>query len=266
VNCSSLNENLLESELFGHVKGAFTGANRDRVGRFEAACGGSIFLDEIGDISPSIQVKLLRVLESKEIERVGDHKPVPVDARIITATNRDIEALTSRGAFRQDLFYRINVVPVRVPPLREHPEDIPLLAQYFIDRIAAHSGKPIAGLSPQALEVMIAYPWPGNVRELRNTIEYSFVLCPDSIIDVCHLPSRIASVQKGLSCPKPSPSDTLRTVLAESAMQTEREILRKALRDSGGNQAEAARLLGVSRVTVWKKMKKHGLSLKKELA
>ena len=266
VNCSSLNENLLESELFGHVKGAFTGANRDRVGRFEAACGGSIFLDEIGDISPSIQVKLLRVLESKEIERVGDHKPVPVDARIITATNRDIEALTSRGDFRQDLFYRINVVPVRVPPLREHPEDIPLLAQYFIDRIAAHSGKPIAGLSPQALEVMIAYPWPGNVRELRNTIEYSFVLCPDSIIDLCHLPSRIASVQKGLSCPKPSPSNTLRTVLAESAMQTEREILRKALRDSGGNQAEAARLLGVSRVTVWKKMKKHGLSLKKELA
>ena len=182
VNCASLNENLLESELFGHVKGAFTGAGRNRMGRFEAASGGSIFLDEIGDISLSMQVKLLRVLESQEIERVGDHQSIPIDVRVISATNKNLEELISGGHFREDLYYRINVVPIHVPPLREHKEDIPILAQTFIDMISRRSGKPIAGLSVEALESMLSYNWPGNVRELRNTIEYAFVLCNEPLI------------------------------------------------------------------------------------
>lgn len=259
VNCASLNENLLESELFGHVKGAFTGAGRDRVGRFEAASGGSIFLDEIGDLTPAIQVKLLRVLESKEIERVGDHRPIPVQVRVITATNKNLEELVARGLFREDLFYRINVVPVYVPPLRERKEDIPLLSQTFIDRIAAQSGKKIIGLGPQASEKMLAYDWPGNVRELRNAIEYAFVLCHDSFIAPQHLPCRLKSPEpsrrKSLPAAGPSQADTFDA----STLIREREKLSQTLKDVGGSRSKAALILGVSRVTLWKKIKKFGL-------
>ena len=255
VNCASLNENLLESELFGHVKGAFTGAGRDRVGRFEAAGGGSIFLDEIGDVSPAIQVKLLRVLESKEIERVGDHQPIPVHVRIITATNKDLEELVARKLFREDLFYRISVVPVRVPPLREHKEDIPLLAQTFIDGIAAPGGKSIAGLSAKALEAMLAYGWPGNVRELRNTIEYAFVLCSEPLIQPLHLPSRFTASESEGRAHLPSEDPNRR----EDVWTDERRRLVQALKQANGSRTGAAALLGVSRVTVWKRMKKYGI-------
>ena len=191
VNCAALNENLLESELFGHVKGAYTGADRSRAGRFEIAHEGTIFLDEIGDIPLKTQVKLLRVLEEKEIERVGDHKSIPVDVRIISATNRDLDALIAQGVFREDLFFRINVFPLRCPALSERKEDIPMIVQNFIEQNMKKSGKKILGLTSEAMPRLMAYPWPGNVRELRNAIEYAFVLCSGGWIEAGHLPVKI---------------------------------------------------------------------------
>lgn len=252
VSCAALNENLLETELFGHVKGAYTGADRSRVGRFEAAHGGSIFLDEIGDIPPSTQVKLLRVLEEKEIERVGDHTPIPVDVRIITATNKNLEDLVARGAFREDLYFRIHVFPLTIPPLRERPEDIPIIIQHFVEQNHATSGKKIAGLSPEAVARLTSYTWPGNVRELRNAIEYALVLCPGGEIGAHHLPHKIAPAR---DCPPP----------AESLKVRERDELVQVLRQAGGNQSAAARQLGVSRVTVWKRIKKHHIDLTRDV-
>lgn len=251
VNCAALNENLLESELFGHVKGAYTGADRSRAGRFEAAHGGSIFLDEVGDIPPSTQVKLLRVLEEKEIERVGDHTPIKVDVRIITATHKNLEELIAAGRFREDLFFRISVFPLTVPPLKDRPEDIPIIVQHFIAQHRAKNGPGVAGITPEAVARLSAYAWPGNVRELRNAIEYALVLCPEGEIDVRHLPPRIASEN---ACPPPEPVPA-----------SEREQLLRALRQAGGNQSAAARILGVSRVTVWKRMKKHRIDLTRDV-
>src|SRR5210317_170567 len=191
VNCAALNENLLESELFGHEKGAYTGADRTRIGRFEAAHEGTIFLDEIGDIPLSTQVKLLRVLEEKEIERVGDHKPISVDVRIISATNKDLETLISQELFREDLFFRINVFPLSCPSLAERLEDIPVIVQNFIEINAGKGGKEILGLTPEAMGALLTYSWPGNVRELRNTIEYASILCPGGWIGKEHLPPKI---------------------------------------------------------------------------
>jgi len=253
VSCAALNENLLESELFGHVKGAFTGAHRVRIGRFEAAAGGDLFLDEIGDIPLSTQVKLLRVLEENEIERVGDLRPIKVDVRVISATNKDLEALVAQGAFREDLYYRINVIPIYIPPLRERIEDVPLLVQEFFDRVALRTPKPIRSVSPEAMDMLLAYSWPGNVRELRNAIEYAFVLCPGGIIAPEHLPPKLTRARTN-PCPKPA-----------LAGLSEKEVLVEALREANGNQSEAARLLGVSRVTVWKRMKKYGINLSKGL-
>jgi transcriptional regulator with PAS, ATPase and Fis domain len=249
VNCAALNENLLESELFGHVKGAFTGADRNRMGRFEAAHEGSIFLDEIGDIPMSTQIKLLRVLEEKEIERVGDHQPVPVDVRIITATNKDLESLVKKEKFRQDLYFRINVFPLHCMPLSQRREDIPIIVQHFIRQNSRDSGKKILGVTPEALDALTSYHWPGNVRELKNAIDYAFVLCPGGGIAIEHLPVKIASgnvCQPVKNTPMPVHSD-------------DRETIHQVLRDSGWNQSQAARKLGVSRVTVWKRMKKYGL-------
>ncbi len=253
VNCAALNQNLLESELFGHVKGAFTGAERDRTGRFQAAHGGDIFLDEIGDLPLATQVKLLRVLEEKEVERVGDNKPIKVDVRIITATNRDLGELMAGGRFRQDLFYRINVVPMVVPPLRERAEDVTPLAQAFVEGLCLRTGRPIEGFSPPALEALGRYHWPGNVRELKNAIEYAFVLCRDGLIRRRHLPEHIAG----------SPPAQAR---GRTGRGDQRQELIQALRQAGGNQTQAARLLGVSRMTVWKRMKKHGVNLKTDIA
>lgn len=248
VNCAALTESLLESELFGHVKGAYTGAYQNREGRFEAAHGGNIFLDEIGDLPLSTQVKLLRVLEEKVIERVGDNRPIHIDVRIISATNKDLVKLVEHGAFREDLFYRINVIPITVPPLRERTEDIPILAEAFFRRIRLKSGKKIEGISNDAMGAMINYHWPGNVRELKSAFEYAFVACQETLIQPYHLPPAIfqAKIPRARKTPV-------------SREETKRKQLVQALEKSGGNQSEAARILGVSRVTVWNQMKRFNI-------
>ncbi len=249
VNCAALNESLLESELFGHVKGAFTGADRSRIGRFEAAHEGTILLDEIGDIPLSTQVKLLRVLEEKKIERVGEHHQVPVNVRIITATNKNLEQLVRMGSFREDLYFRINVFPIRCPKLVERAEDIPMLVRHFIRRNMNNSEKKILGVTPEALEKLTSYTWPGNIRELRNTIEYAFVLCPGGSIDVDHMPARVVGGHAEAS-----------VGAAKAGDAEDRARLEQTLRQTGWNQSETARILGVSRVTVWKKIKKYDIA------
>lgn len=250
VNCAALSESLLESELFGHVKGAFTGAYRSRTGRFEAAHTGDIFLDEIGDLPLSTQVKLLRVLEDTVIERVGDSRPIQVDVRIITATNRDLEELVRQGGFRKDLYYRINVIPIHVPPLRERSEDIPTLVDYFMSRRNRESETTAKRISASALDALLTYSWPGNVRELKSTVEYMCVTCAESVIKAHHLPRRIS----GISLMDEAGSFPVRKKDSDA-----RKELIKALEQSGGNRAETARILGVSRVTVWNRMKKYGI-------
>jgi PAS domain S-box-containing protein len=256
VNCAALNENLLESELFGHVKGAYTGADRTRIGRFEAAHEGTLFLDEIGDIPPAIQIKLLRVLEDRKIERVGENRSIPVDVRVITATHKPLETLIKQGLFREDLYFRINVFPLHCPTLPERREDIPLIAQSFIRRNAVSSGKKILGLTPEALEALSDYAWPGNVRELRNAIEYAFVLCQSGGIGIQHLPHKI--VHGGV--------DAQAACELDPGCVKDRESLIEVLRQAGGNQSKAAKMLGVSRVTVWKRMKKFGIDIKQDIA
>lgn len=250
VNCAALNENLLESELFGHVKGAFTGADRNRIGRFEAAHEGSIFLDEIGDIPMSTQVKLLRVLEEKKIERVGDHQSIPIDVRIITATNKNLELMVKNGQFREDLYFRINVFPLNCPSLEQRREDIPIIIQHFIRQNSHESGKKILGVTPEAMDALTSYRWPGNVRELRNVIDYAFVLCPGGGIGIEHLPGKITSRNV---CSEVNTS-TAPSQLNDQPQNRERLI--QVLREVSWNQSAAAQKLGVSRVTVWKWMKK----------
>ncbi len=261
VNCSALNENLLESELFGHVKGAYSGAEKNRIGRFEAAHGGTIFLDEIGDISPTIQVKLLRTLEEKEIERVGDNQPIKVDVRVLSATNKNLEVLVSQDRFRDDLYFRINVFPINCPPLKERVSDIPKLVQNFIRIFNDRSGKSILGMTPEAIEKITSYEWPGNVRELRNAIEYAFVLCSSGGIGVDHLPPKIVDTLP--ECIEP-PIESVPRRSKDSLAK--RAALIKALRKARGNRSETARILGVSRVTVWKQIKKYKIDLLKDLA
>jgi PAS domain S-box-containing protein len=199
VNCAALNENLLESELFGHIKGVFTGADFSRKGKFEAAQGGTIFLDEIGDLPLNTQTKLLRVLQDKEIERVGDHKPISINVRIIASTHKDLHLLIREGLFREDLYYRINVVPIPVPSLQDRKQDIPLLVETFMQRIAKRTSKPISSISKEALEILMDYSWPGNIRELMNALEYSFVLCTGSQIGLNHLPVNIIHPESATS-------------------------------------------------------------------
>jgi two-component system, NtrC family, response regulator HydG len=255
VNCAALNQSLLESELFGHVRGAFTGAVKSREGRFEAAQGGDIFLDEIGDLPLSTQVKLLRVLEEKVIERVGDNRPVPINVRVISATNRDLEARVAEGAFREDLYYRINVIPIRIPPLRERVEDIPLLADFFFRRIRLKSGRSIEGIGRDAMERLLTHDWPGNVRELRSALEFAFVACQEPMIQPDHLPPNLVSGRGSRS----------RSSAAEDRDDIRKRRLIEALEASGGNQTRAAEILGVSRVTVWNRMKKYGVRFSKKL-
>ncbi len=253
VSCAALNESLLESELFGHVKGAFTGADRDRRGRFESADKGDLFLDEIGDIPLSTQVKLLRVLQEKEVERVGDHTPIAIDARIIAATHRDLERMCREGAFREDLYYRLNVIPIRIPGLRERRDDIPLLIDHFIRTIRLRAEKPILGVTEEAMHMLTAYAWPGNIRELINVVEYAFVVCHDDLIAPRHLPALAG--------------DTRRTVPPRHARAVDdhdkQDALLRVLKETGGNRQDAADLLGISRVTLWKLLKKHGIAMKK---
>jgi two-component system, NtrC family, response regulator HydG len=249
VNSAALNESLLESELFGHVRGAFTGADRTRVGRFEAAHTGDIFLDEVGDLPPSTQAKLLRVLQEKIIEKVGDHRPLAVDVRVISATNQDLEQLMAAGRFREDLFYRINVIPIHLPSLKERREDIPLLVETFIERARLKSCKPIGKLSKPALELLMRYDWPGNVRELINAVEYAMVLCPEGNILPEHLPLIIT--QKGAAGLRGTPR------VHSNGRPPDKESLLQALKKAGGHRGEAARILGVSRVTLWKWLKQN---------
>ena len=256
-HCAALNESLLESELFGHVKGAFTGAYTHRQGRFEAANRGDIFLDEVGDIPAAIQVKLLRVLETKQFERVGDHRSIATDVRIITATHHDLEALVAAGTFREDLFFRINVIPIQLPPLRERLDDIPLLVEHFLKGLRQRSGKEITGLTREAMQIFLGYPWPGNVRELKGALEYALVVAEDGLIAPQHLPPKLGS----LGSPEISPA-TLPTASC-SCEGDEKTALVNALRQTGGNQSRAAALLGVTRVTVWHRMKKHGIDVHK---
>jgi two-component system response regulator HydG len=253
VNSAALHESLLESELFGHVKGAFTGADRTRVGRFEAAHQGDIFLDEVGDLPLSTQAKLLRVLQEKVIEKVGDHRPVAVDVRVISATNQDLQRLMAEGLFREDLYYRINVIPIHIPPLRERREDIPLLVEAFIERACLKNRKPITGISKEALDILLEYGWPGNVRELINIVEYAFVLCHEGDIQPEHLPwqlSRKISEPAKANSRVATPSDV-----------NHKEMVVKAIKKANGKKGEAARLLGVSRVTLWKWLKSLNLQV-----
>jgi PAS domain S-box-containing protein len=251
LNCAALNEALLESELFGHIKGAFTGAYRHRIGRFEAAHEGDLFLDEIADIPLATQVKLLRVLETKQFERVGDHRPISVDVRIITATNKDLQEMIHTKRFREDLFFRINVIPIHLPPLRERLEDVPLLVNAFVERLRERTGKRISGLSPEAMDRFMSYSWPGNVRELKSALEYAFVIAEKGIIDLEQLPHPLISEASRYPANRKEPAEKIALI--------------EALRKSNGNQSEAARVLGINRVTVWNRMKKHGIDLRKVL-
>ena len=269
-NCAALNEALLESELFGHIKGAFTGAYRHRQGRFEAANGGDIFLDEIGDVPLSTQVKLLRVLETKQFEHVGDHHPISVDVRIITATNKDLDELVIQKKFRDDLFFRINVFPIHIPPLRKRPEDIPLLVNTFISRLRTRTTKKISGLTSAAMERFMEYHWPGNVRELKSALEFGFVIAEKGLIDLDQLPPNIAEPKPRVTEPTRVPLQTVAykergeipISAPVSSENTEKTALVEALRQCNGNQTQAARILGINRVTVWNRMKKYRIELK----
>jgi two-component system response regulator HydG len=259
VSCSALSESLLESELFGHIKGSFTGAVRDRVGRFEEADGGTIFLDEIGEISPFIQIKLLRVLQEREIERVGESKKCKINIRIIAATNKDLYELVNKGHFREDLYYRLKVFPIFIPPLRKRKEDIPLLASHFITVQNKKTGKKINGVSQSAMRILMDYTWPGNVRELENAIEHAFVLCNDENIDIFDLPVEIRQIEYHPLEPK-SVGRPLRSLSSRKTLS--REKLLELLDECGWNKAEVARRVGLSRTAIWKYMKKWDIPLK----
>lgn len=243
VNCSALSENLLESELFGHVRGAFTGAVVSKIGRFQKANGGTIFLDEIGDISTVMQMRLLRVLQEQEFEQVGDSTPIKVDVRVVAATNQDLAEKVRLGTFRNDLYYRLNVVRLAIPPLRERRDDIPLLVEHFLKIFSRKFGKTYAAVSQEAMDLFMDYPWPGNVRELEHTLEYAAILCPSTVISEEDLPQDFRS-----AC-------HLRPEGNPPANALQGMTLEEALVKAGGNKAKAARLLGISRCTLYNKLR-----------
>jgi Nif-specific regulatory protein len=252
VNCAALPETVLESELFGHEKGAFTGAHAMRKGRFELANHGTLFLDEIGDLTLATQVKLLRVLQERELERVGGTKTIKTDVRVIAATNRDLEEMIGQGQFRQDLYYRLNVFPIHIPPLRERKSDILLLADHFVEKYSSVGHKNVRRISTPAIDMLMSYHWPGNVRELENCIERAVLLSSDGVIHGHHLPPSLQTAEASLT----KPSGTL-----PAAMDSlEREMLLEALKSSRGNQAKAARTLGISERLMGLRVKKHGIS------
>jgi len=254
VNCAALPETLLESELFGHEKGAFTGASHRRIGRFEEADGGTLFLDEIGELSQAIQVKLLRFLQNREFQRIGDNRTFQSDVRVISATNRDLSSLIKEGAFREDLFYRLNVVAITIPPLRERKGDIPPLMDHFLRRFAAQNSRPIEGFLPEARDLLLKYDYPGNVRELENIIERAVVIARGTLISVKDLP-----FQREEEHPAKKDQGGRRMNLNESVESLEREMIREALDQSGNNQTRAADLLGIGERTLRYKLKKYGL-------
>lgn len=250
VHCAALSENLLESELFGHEKGAFTGAIARKKGRFELADGGSIFLDEIGEISQQVQIKILRVLQEKQFERVGGESTLEVDVRVISATNRDLKEEIEKGNFREDLFYRLNVVNIHVPPLRERQEDIPLLASAFLQEFSQENGKQIEGIDPKARIALYNYRWPGNIRELRNCMESAVVMCKGSVIQTDDLPPAVTSG---------SEDNLIRIPLGASMAEGEKEIIRATLAHEQGNKTRCADVLGIGRKTLHRKIKEYRL-------
>jgi PAS domain S-box-containing protein len=254
INCSALTETLLESELFGHEKGAFTGAVAEKPGKFEVADGGTVFLDEVGDMSLGLQAKLLRLLQEREFQRVGGHRTIKVDVRLIAATNKDLKAEIEAGRFREDIYYRLCVIPIRLEPLRERPEDIPLLIHHFMDVFRQKYRRPIRELSERALHMLTRYPWPGNVRELQNVIEYAFVCCNGPRLMREHLPVEIRSSVPGGGLPEtvsPDEEGTEQGTLKQRILQL--------LQTHGGNRGEVARVLGISRTTLWRRMKDLGI-------
>jgi DNA-binding NtrC family response regulator len=251
VNCAAIQKDLVESELFGHEKGAFTGADARRIGRFEAASSGTIFLDEIGDMAPETQAKALRVLEERRFERVGSSRPVEVDVRVVAATHRDLEAEIARGAFRQDLYYRLRVVEIVLPPLRERPEDVPALVDRFLGQLATRLGREKKRVAPAALAALARHAWPGNVRELRNVLERAAVLANGDAIELGDL--EIAPTQA------PSPHETLTEGKKRVAEDYERRAITAALREHGGNVTHAAEALGMARQSLQQRIKELGL-------
>jgi len=251
INCAAIPETLLESELFGHAKGAYTGAVADRKGRLEVADGGTVFLDEVAEMSTALQAKLLRFIESRELERVGDTESIKLDVRIIAATNRDLEEEVKEKRFRKDLYYRLNVLPIRIPPLRERAEDIPILVEHFISIHNERTGKHITGITGEAMRLLMAHEWPGNVRELENAIEHAFISCGGGAIKPQHLPEGLTGV---------GPRDVERLAGEASPMDAlERELILRALRRHEWNQTRTAQSLRMSRSSLWRKMRKHGI-------
>ncbi len=250
VNCSALSENLLESELFGHVRGSFTGAIKDKVGRFEVADGGTIFLDEIADISPKIQIELLRVLEEKEFERVGDSTSIKVDVRVVTASNQDLSLKVKLGEFREDLYYRLNVMKIMLPPLRERREDIPLLVDYFLQKFNKKFNKDITAVSTDVKQIFMEYPWHGNIRELEHSIEHAFILCRQSTIAIDHLPPELKTFSSNES-----------SLPGEGDIDSPEAII-QALEKTAWNKTKAASLLGISRRSIYRKIKEFNISEK----
>jgi DNA-binding NtrC family response regulator len=250
INCSAYPSTLLESELFGHEKGAFTGAVRQRPGRFEQADGGTVFLDEIGEILPDAQIKLLRILQTHKLERLGGEKTISVDVRILAATNKDLLEEVKAGRFREDLYYRLNVIPIRIPPLREKRNDIPLLAQHFLRHFATEQGKDIAEFSVEAMRLLMDHSWPGNVRELENSIEHAAVLAKERRIEPVHLPS---ALHKDFASPLTPKPPTIR--------EHEARLLQEAMEECGWNKKEAANRLGISRSTLYEKLRKYRIAL-----
>jgi len=250
MNCAAVPETLLESELFGHEKGAFTGADRRRIGRFEQAAGGTLFLDEVCEMHPRLQAKFLRALQEREIERLGGSPPIPVDVRIIAATNRDLEKALAEGALREDLYYRLNVILLRVPPLRERMDDVPILAMHFLKKYAAREGLTVTGIAEEAMNVLLAYAWPGNVRELENAIERAVVLGRGDQLRMQDLPPQVH--RRG---------DDQRPLIPAhlSLEQIEKLAIVQALQLTGGNKSEAAERLGIHRTSIYDKMRRYGI-------
>ncbi|MBN2571968.1 MAG: sigma 54-interacting transcriptional regulator [Ignavibacteriales bacterium] len=249
INCSAFNENLIESELFGHEEGAFTGAVKKKNGRFELAQGGTLFLDEIGDISLSVQIKLLRVIETRMFERVGGNKSIPMDVRIIAATNANLQEKIKQGKFREDLFYRINIINIHLPPLREKLDDLPPLVDYFIKQFNSKFNKSINGITKRVYELFSKYPWYGNIRELENVLEHSFVLCQENYIDIEHIPEKILQFKKS----------NVKVEFKKPFHNAEYEIIIATLEKNNGNRKNTAEDLGVDVTTLWRKMKKFNI-------